>query len=194
MKKLTLFSALSFTGFMLQLLLASCSGSGYTKEIAALDSTKLRLDSAEAELNKLDTALLGQMYRQIENDLHFVEVFYRNMPKDSIIDKDAATILSDYRSVRKPLRSSYTKLPKLKQDIDYSQSQIENLIHDLGSNNIEKSDAQQYVKTEMTEAEKAIQNSKFMLILLQDVFPRYDAVSPRVRAYVDSLKAVEAKQ
>lgn len=185
---------LPIMGLMAQLLLGSCSDTEYTKEISALDSVKLRLDSAETMISKLDTTRMGQMVRQIQHDLHEVEVFYRDMPKDSIIDKNAATILSDYRSVRKPLSTAYTQVPKLQKEIDYSQSQIENLIHDLKRNNIEKKDVEQYVRIEMTEAEKAIQNTRYVLLLLDGVFPRYDAISPRVRAYVDSLKAVEAKR
>jgi hypothetical protein len=179
---------------MVQLLLVSCSGTSYTREIASLDTVSRRLDSAEAEVSQWDTVRIGMMWRQIENDLRYVEVFYRHQPKDSIIDKRAATILSDYRSVRKPLRNSYAQVPKLKSDIDMAQAQINNLIHDLQKDLVDKKDAEQYVRTEKAEAEKVIQNVKYISILLKDVFPRYDEVSPLVRAYVDSLKAVESKR
>lgn len=194
MKRIKIIYSFLCLGLLAQLLLASCSSTPYTKEIAVLDSVRVQLDSAEAEVSKLDTARIGPMVRQIEYDLRYVEVFYRGMPREATIDKQAATILSDYRSVRKPLRTSYAEVPKLKADIDYAQEQIENLTHDLEKDLVAKKDVEQFVKNEKGEAEKAIQNAKYVTILLKDVFPRYDQVSPVVRAYVDSLKAVEAKR
>ena len=193
MKKIKVLFIAAFAGLMVQVMFTSCKGTDYTKEIATLDSVTVKLDSAEAEVNKIDTNRIGPMYRQIENDLHYVEIFYRNKPKEEVIDKQFATILSDYRSLRKPLRNSLGQVPKLKTDIDYAQSQIENLVHDLEKNLVDKKDATQFVNKEKAEANKVIQNTGYITIVLKDVLPRYDEVSPRVRAYIDSLKAVEVK-
>lgn len=173
-------------------LAASCSGPQYPKEIASLDSTLVQLDSAEKNLQSLDSVKIFSAIESIDKDMHYIQVHFSRVSKDSLMDRETATFLTDYRSVLKPLKLYKREHRKLSSDIDYSQLQITNLKRDLEKGLVEEKDVQQYVETERTEAHKTIQTTKKIVDIVSQLMPRYDSAEPKVRQYVDGLKAKDS--
>lgn len=177
----------SLIAAMAMLFTVSCSGPQYTKEIASLDSLQKQLDSAEVMLNAIDSTAISTAVSEVPMDLHDITMRFRTISHDSIMDRETATFISDYRSVLKPFKAYLREHKKLQADIDYSQGQIANLIHDLQKNIVDEKDAPQYIKHETDDAARTIQVTKMLANTVKEVMVRYNATKPKVKQYMESL-------
>jgi predicted nucleic acid-binding Zn-ribbon protein len=176
---------------MTLLFTASCSGPKHPKEIAMLDSLRVKLDSSEAALISIDSAKVTSAIEEVNIDLHEITVRFSKVTKDTVLNREAATNMTKYRSVRKAFNAYKKEHVKLLKDIDYSQAQITNLIHDLEKNMIEEKDVLPFVEKERSEAMKTIQKTGMMVAAVKEMLNRYDETRPKVKEYIEGLRADE---
>lgn len=187
-KSVLIFSLLAL---LAGLFTTSCSGPENAKEVASLDSVRTRLDSAETLLMSIDSAKITATIAQVQKDMAYVQEALSKMPADSVMERETATFLTDYRSVLKPYKLFIRERAKLAQDIDYSQQQITHLMHDLEKGIVEESDVPKYVDTEKAEAENVIHNTRMIAGTIRELEPRYNTAEPQVRMYIEELKQKE---
>lgn len=193
MAKVKAFLILPALAMMAGLFTTSCSGPENAKEVASLDSVRTRLDSAEMLLMSIDSAKITATIAQVQKDMAFVQETLSKMPEDSVMDRETATFLTDYRSVLKPYKLFIRERAKLASDIDYSQKQITSLMHDLEKGIVEESDVPKYVDTEKGEAENVIHNTNMIAGTIRELEPRYSSAEPQVRMYIEELKQKAAE-
>lgn len=129
----------------LLLILAQCT-SPYKGEIAQLDSALLALDSAKQTLHNLDTGLIYQRYRQINENL------LRLSSIDDTLTKEDAFLIDAYSSQFKAYTRWSGQIAPLYEEVEVVPSQIENLKIDLSKNLIDKEKTSEYVKNEIEMA------------------------------------------
>lgn len=176
------------------LFVTSCSGPEYPKEIAMLDSLRIKLDSAEAGLNSIDSNKVIAAVNEVNTDLQEITMHFNTISRDSMLDRETATNLTNYRSVRKAFNIYQREHARLQKDIDYSQSQLSNLIHDLEKGIIDEKDAPAYVQRESEEAVKIIEMTNLLTGSVKGMLERYEEAKPKVKEYMQSLKAEKTKE
>lgn len=144
MKRISLFIVASIILLLFFIAGTSCNRVDYTKEITQIDSLKTQLLDYKMQLNSVDSAAVMELKPFINEDIEWI--------KDSLTKEtmNLGTIfLASVRSGSKLMGTFPIEYSSLKAEIDYSVTQLEDLLEDLDKGSIEASKAHKYVNDEV---------------------------------------------
>lgn len=179
-------SLLLMSFLFLTAILYSCKRTKYAKEIASLDSLQTILSKADSTLNSIDTAKTNAYYLDAKNNLNYIQNNYKDT-----MERELAIFLSDYRSILESLESFNSERNQLLKELNYSQKQIENLIHDLKNNAVEKTKITEYYNTEIEAANELLPSVNAMVDMAKKQLTDYEQKNKRVLEIVNGLKQKE---
>jgi hypothetical protein len=132
--------------------LSACSGSEkYKTEITQLNETLVLIDSANCQLNTLDTTTLKQSIQGLYSNLTFIA----ETVKDTIT-KDKALFLSECYACENAFKKIIAYYQPTKKELLKSKKQLSDLIHDLTINKVENSKAESFTEIEIKHAHEII--------------------------------------
>ncbi len=144
MKRISFFIVASIIILLFFIAGTSCNRVDYSKEITHVDSLKTQLSEYKIQLNSVDSAAIMELKPFINEDIEWI--------KDSLTKEtmNLGTIfLVSVRSGSKLMGSFPSEYSSLKAEIDYSITQLEDLLEDLNKGSIEASNAHKYVNDEV---------------------------------------------
>lgn len=142
------------------------------------------LESAEEILAQVDTTKAFSAYRDIRSKLLYVQENYKDT-----MDKPTALTLGDFHGMRKVLSYFDENYKEFEEEMEYSRSQLNDMISDLEANKMSEENFNKYYQTELdavldlnTRIQGATNNTMSTL-------EKYDARLPELNKIIDDLKA-----
>lgn len=164
----------------------SCKRTKYAKEIAHLDSLQTLLTETDSVLKSIDTVKINACYMEIKNNLNFIQENY----KDTMA-REMALFLSDYRTMQEAMEEINREQKHYVEELEYSEKQIENLIHDLQKNAIEEEKVREYSADEINVANEIISSVNYISGLAKQELIDFDQKNKRVLEMINELKQAE---
>lgn len=164
-------------------ILPSCKRTKYAKEIVSLDSLQTTLVKTDSALKSIDAAKTNAYYLEAKNNLAYIQ----NNFKDTM-EREMAMFLSDYHSILKSLEMFNKERDKYIKELDYSRKQIENLIHDLQKNAVEKTKITEYCTIETKFANELISSVNYVVNLAKQELIDFEQKNKRVLEIMNELK------
>lgn len=163
------------------LCMVSCSDNSerYKKEIAELDSLVKELDKAEIQFKAIDSEKVALTYGGLDELMEQTT----ELIKDTL-QKDEAILLSDFRSIKKPLREFKMRSSILKTEIVVTKDQLTHLSHDLKNGLLKEEDISKYVQSESDLAKTLIQSLNIISTIIPQQLAKYDSLKPLVLEFV----------
>lgn len=143
MKKVSLFIVSSVFIVLYFMSSTSCNREDYSKEIAKLDSLKSHLTVYKVRLDSIDSTYVMNLKPIIDRDIEWI--------KDSLTKETmslGAVFLVTVRAGSKLTDSFPTEYTSLKNEVNYSITQLEDLLKDLNKGSIEAIKARKYLNDE----------------------------------------------
>ena len=182
----TLFN-LKWIGYFFSLLIffSSCHNKDkYLTEVKYLDSLQIILEKVAVEFRKSDTVLVAANRDSIIEHLTFIQDNYRS--KDTM-PRETAIFLQQYRSIKQPLDVYLKESREINEELEYSEKQTVNLIHDLRNALLEEGKAKQFFNDERLAMEQLIAKVNSLNTLVNENLKKYDEMVPGVREEVKKI-------
>ncbi len=185
MKKINFNTIFVTFGLALFITLSACSSSTkYTEDIKMLDSMSVLVGSATAKFKTLDTVQIHQRIEELKSNLSFIEKNNRDT-----IKRETAFLLSDYGLLRDPLIEINKRANELSEELEESQEQIENLVHDLKNGKVDETKANDFVQDERIAAQKAIENVEIITEITKQKMDVFEKCSPKIDELITKIKS-----
>ncbi len=175
-------SRILFPAFaVVQLLVCSCSGTDkYRAETNQIDSLLIQLDSAEKAFLKLDSASCTEKLKVVNALLGEAT----NVIRDTLL-KDEARLLSDFRSIKKPLKEFLTRRSSVIKEILLTRKQLKDLSHDLEQGLISDTEVQKHFQQECELAGMLVMSLKITNDAVNNQCKLYDSLNLMVQNFVE---------
>ena len=154
--------------------LASCSS--VEEELKQTEALQSKLSQADEVFQKWDFEQMMTRKRQIEERIDSVSSYYKN--NGLIMDMKVGLIMGDFKNSGKAYN-------KVKEELGYSKSQLENMATDLKAGTMEK----ETVKGYLTEEKEAVDAIYAQVFKMDTIFTRSDKGYSKFAPKVDSLMA-----
>ena len=156
----------------------------YLAEVKCLDSLQIILEKVSVEFRKTDTALVAANRDSIIEHLTFIQDNYRS--KDTM-PRETAIFLQQYRSIKQPLDIYLKESREINEEMEYSEKQTVNLIHDLRNALLDEEKAKQFFNDERLAMEQLIAKVNSLNALLNENLKKYEEMVPTVRDEVKKI-------
>jgi hypothetical protein len=167
--------------FSASIFLSSCNNGSerYRNEIAMLDSLVLALEKAEGQFKSIDSEKVVKTYSALNELLEQTGELIKDTLK-----KEEAVLLSDFRSIRKPLKEYKSRVTILKTEIGVTKDQLSHLSHDLRKGLMKEEDVDKNVQSEVTLAKTLLSSITIMASIIPQQLSKYDSLQPLVLNFV----------
>ncbi|MCI5057963.1 MAG: hypothetical protein MRY83_17755 [Flavobacteriales bacterium] len=172
--------------FISVLALSSCKEKVNGSYIEKVDSLELRLEVAQKLLVSLDTNVIGQHYKETNDNLKLIQELRKDR-KDTL-SKEIGFLLSDYSANRKSCKSFLLNYKKQAMEYEKSKKQLENLRLDFSNDLVPKEKIEEYLKVEGQAIAAFIQSADNMEVWHQTAIEQHEAKHPAVLTYIKELK------
>ena len=132
----------TITALLLFALFTSTCKNPYQAEIQKIDSMLVRLDTVRTILYQIDTVLINNRIKKID------EVLKKIMANYDTVDRENAFLIDDYHNVKKYYIKGSSRLGVFYEEIEVIPAQLKNLKADLSKNLIEGDKASLYLLNE----------------------------------------------
>lgn len=174
-----LFPALALV--LVMVLVSSCSGTDkYRVETSQIDSLLIQLDSAEKVFLMLDSASCTEKLKNVNTLLGEAT----NVIRDTLL-KEEARLLSDFRSIKKPLKEFLTRRSSVIKEILVTRKQLKDLSHDLDEGLMSEVDVQKHFQQECDLAGMLIMSLKITSSAVESQCNLYDSLNLKLRDFVE---------
>ncbi len=185
MKKIIL--PLILTIVIFTLIFSSCKPS-FDKQINQLDSTISLIETDSINLSKFTLEVVQAKY----NDYKII-----NKKLDSLYDfnkKDSNwMLLTNFKDIEKPLRKHTNRYKKIVEDYSFLHNQLITLKKDLIEKNINKKEAESYLKIETEDANRFHFGAEKYYKLMTIEFAKFDTLSPKVNLLIQQINSSPKK-
>lgn len=169
---------------LFSLLLCSCGpGDRYKDEVNTLDSLVVSLDKAEKLFNSIDSAGARKYYENVNAGLGHIS----ELVKDTL-SRDQAMLISQFRSVKKPLKDYLQRLSVTYEEIAVTRKQLQDLSHDISKGLMPEKDIKHHVQKETELARLLINTLNMSHESMGVCMKRYEVINPRIDSLVQVME------
>ncbi len=161
--------------------LASCSS--VEEELKQTEALQTKLSQADEVFQKWDFDQMMTRKKQIEERIDSVSSYYKN--NGLVMDMKVGLIMGDFKNSGKAFKRITADYNKVKEELSYSKSQLENMVTDLKAGTMEK----ETVKGYLTEEKDAVDAIYAQVFKMDTIFTRSDKGYSKFAPKVDSLMA-----
>jgi len=132
-----------FFTFVVVLILLSCKPTYIKQGIREIDSLSVKVFDAQTRFNEMDTTAIKMKY-----DLYMESIAKMKNIEDTSFSKEEWHAMTQYGHVRKALRNFIQQMGTFREEINYSNSQLQDLKYDLSKKYISREDFENYIQKE----------------------------------------------
>jgi hypothetical protein len=157
------------------------NGNQFADKIHVLDSLSVEIEKLQDSIMLTDTMPYKNAHKTIEKNIKAIQ----QQLKDTVSPEEAR-FLSDYKMIRKALGNFSGKLYALKNELNYTQTQLYNLSRDLNRGYIEASKAEEYFSIEVTSAQAVIEDGWSTLQNNPVYLKMFEEINPKVNEFINA--------
>ena len=161
--------------------LASCSS--VEEELKQTEALQTKLSQADEVFQKWDFEQMKSRKKQIDERIDSVSSYYKN--NGLVMDMKVGLIMADFKNSGKAFKRITADYNKVKEELSFSKSQLENMATDLKAGTMEK----EAMKGYLIEEKEAVDAIYAQVVKLDTIFMRSDKVYSKYAPKVDSLMA-----
>lgn len=172
--------------FALALLIAfvSCGPKVSEQAIGKTENLKTSIDSIAVVLSKIDTA------KGFASNQHYFEnMDYIQTQMTDTIPKYLAFYIDDYYGIRKAFRLFAKQYVLVSSQVEESQQQLDNLLHDAKEGILDEEAYNRYYDLESNNALIATSAANEVIYAIETAQSIYDSMNPRIDSLVAASKA-----
>lgn len=174
-----------FVAFCSLLTSTSCDQQLRKKRLARIDSLESHLNGVQDVLNNVDSVLLENRIRDIDQTSNWV---YDNIT-DTLSAKPGL-LFGDYMRSKKYLGQALTRYKDVRNELIYSKKQINTLRTDVQNGFYSQEEFKAYFDVEATSISKLNEAADELQSNYEMSTERYQKFKPGVNQLVDSIKSV----
>ena len=178
------------TRFLASLLsiLYSC-GPAYKQEIKTIDSLENEISVRLKKYDALDLENLNQIALKAKSNTARL----KQVVTDTI-DQELGRLMTIYKDYRKADLDMYRRFLQLKEELQYSQSQLNNLSTDLSKNSINKDSVRYYLELEKNASVQVIKQFEDMSSMLPQYYQTFDSVNTLLIQKIEFLESAKKQK
>lgn len=135
-------------------ILSACNQTKYNPEIQKIDSTLTRIDSADKRLSAIDTSGIYKSSLDFSEKFRYIQSYFK--AKNDTIGSELASDFSDFQKLNRAYSDFILTYSTTVKELEFSESQLEDLQHDLKHNLLQDEYVSKLLKTEVEAAENAM--------------------------------------
>ena len=167
---------------LISISLFSCFNGEQGKGIHKIKELNKNLEIIKTDFEKLNTEKIQLLYDTMMQDIDTIAKYTNKFPENKEW-RDAYSIYTDAAHMAKNFfKRTYDK------EIEYSETQLNNLRTDIENNAIELDSLRIYLKDEVKAIDVLNEKIKIHLEISNQIIDKYNRTKPIVNQYIDSLK------
>ena len=174
-------------GFLsILLFMSSCNTTNYPNEIKTIDSLLMRIDTAQKIYAKIDTTGIREDGDTFKRKFNYLTAFYQQSP--DTITREAAFLVADYRSLRKPYAQFIDKYKAQGAELAFSEKQLVDLRFDLEHNLLDTNFVNRMIYSEKEAVDKVVNEIKNLSVGKQMMVERNQKLEPVIDSLINAIK------
>lgn len=182
MKKILLISAVTL-GYAL--LSTSCIKTNFKKEIAQVDSLQLILTSHNLSIDTINVVFFDSVAKHSKAILEELHEYYDTRGEELALEDGIA--FGNFKAVKKGVKNFPERLENIKKELNYSQTQLSALKHDMEESAIEKDLAKTYFEEEKHAIDILSKEISSLVEGLSFAAARYDKMLPEIKQKMEKV-------
>ncbi len=173
---------------LIGVLLVTCKGEDYTRELSAIDSLKKVLVSTDSLIATFNSTDITKRTDDIAANSKFIQYNVNNLT--DTLDYSTALLLTEYKETGNKYRRVNEEAVRLGNAIDSMNRGLDNLKHDLQNHSLaEGVDGKASVVHESSQVSVINSYALELQSSLENTRKSYDTLLPKVNAYVLRMSA-----
>lgn len=168
---------------VITLLLVTCKGEDYTRELSEIDSLRKVLNTTDSLLVSFNSSDITKRAQDIADNSKFIQ-FNVNKLGDTL-DYGTALLLAEYGRAGERFRQANEEMIRIANAIDSMEVNLDNLKHDLENHSLsENVDGKASVIHETSQVNVIYTAAETLKSSLNNTRRSYDTLLPKVNSYV----------
>ena len=160
--------------------ICSCDNINIKKELKAIDSLNQVIGKADIKIKDIDVEKVKKCQEEVIANLNIIEEYYQDtLPRELI------KLLSDYNSIKKPLKRFLDNKEYYDKEIVYSKKQLQNLKQDIEKRLITKEQFQEYYSTEMKAVSDLERDINLYVNTAKTKIDWFNSTNPKIREVIE---------
>lgn len=173
---------------VIALLLVTCKGEDYSRELSEIDSLKRVLNSTDSTLMAMNPEEITRRAQDITDNSKFIQ--YNVTKLGDTLDYSTALLLSAYGQTGDKYRWVNDEIERLDNAIDSMNFALDNLKHDMENHSMaEGLDGKASVIHEKVQVNVISAYTGVLKSSLNNTRRSYDSLLPKVNAFVELMSA-----
>jgi len=140
--------------------LVSCGPHPFHSELNEIDRLNTQLDSLETVFNSIDLERAVASNVKVEQDANALKMYVNNYPE--AFDKKIGVLIDELGFAKKAFSRIEKNHGNLKEEINYSKKQLQDLKADLNNNNLSAEKGKEYLQKEKKAIDELRKNISLM--------------------------------
>lgn len=162
----------------------------YKKELAGIDSMTVGLRKIDSASRNFDSMKVFVPVGRIDHDLQHIDTL---LP-DTLMDKELAVLLMDYRSVIRPLKQYGPRLVKLGADAQDAMKRLKDLGTDLTNQSADEKQVPMFMETERKNILNMEASFDLLNKLLNENIKKADSLDPLIKGRIKELEIMQTQK
>jgi hypothetical protein len=173
---------LSFLVIIFSILFFACN----SKDQRVIEAENMinDLDSVKTEMQAVDSSEIALKSQSYMANIEAIQSVFN----DTNHTDEEWELLTQYSTIKKPLRDYSKKYSIFMKELNYSITQIESLIYEYEEGSIDSVKYDSYYQTEMEVANNLMLQIQVELAKTKESSNKYDSLNPQIEKYIEEKK------